>query len=94
MMADMGMTMDMPWTRGDVLFAFAMWAVMMVGMMTPSAAPVVLLFAAMRRGIGAHAVPGLVVAFGAGYLLVWIPFSAVAALAQWALHKRRCCRRR
>ena len=87
MMAEMGMTMDMPWTTTDVLLAFAMWAVMMVGMMTPSAAPVVLLFAAMRRGLGAPRMPGLVVAFVAGYLLVWALFSAVAATAQWALHQ-------
>jgi len=87
MMAEMGMTMDMPWTTADVVLAFAMWAVMMVGMMTPSAAPVVLLFAAMRRGLGAPRMPGLVVAFVAGYLLVWFSFSAVAALAQWALHQ-------
>ena len=87
MMADMGMTMDMPWSTTDVVLAFAMWAVMMVGMMTPSAAPVVLLFAAMRRGTGARRLPVVVVVFGAGYLLVWFFFSAVAALAQWALHQ-------
>jgi predicted metal-binding membrane protein len=85
MMAEMGMTMDMPWTMADVVLAFAMWDVMMVGMMTPSAAPVVLLFAAMRRGSGR--LPAVVFAFGAGYLLVWVLFSAVAALAQWALHQ-------
>jgi predicted metal-binding membrane protein len=85
MMADMGMAMDEPWKTADGVLAFAMWAVMMVGMMTPSAAPVVLLFAAMRRGSGR--LPGVVFAFGAGYLLVWVLFSAVAALAQWALHQ-------
>ena len=85
MMTDMGMAMDEPWKRADVVLAFAMWAVMMVGMMTPSAAPVVLLFAGMRRGSGR--LPGVVFAFGAGYLLVWVLFSAVAALAQWALHQ-------
>ena len=87
MMAEMGMVMDMPWTTADVLLAFAMWAVMMVGMMTPSAAPVVLLFAAMRRGSGAQRMPGIVFAFVAGYLLVWVCFSAVAALSQLALHQ-------
>ena len=30
-MADMGMTMDMPWSAADVFFTFAMWVVMMVG---------------------------------------------------------------
>jgi predicted metal-binding membrane protein len=87
MMAEMGMTMDMPWSPADVFFTFAMWAVMMVGMMMPSAAPVMLLFAAMHR----ERVPGraspVVFAFGAGYLLVWTAFSAGAALAQWALHQ-------
>jgi predicted metal-binding membrane protein len=87
MMADMGMTMDMPWTAVDVLFTFAMWAVMMVGMMTASAAPVILLFAGMHRGRGAQRAPRTVAAFGAGYLLVWTAFSAGAALAQWALHQ-------
>lgn len=87
MMADMGMAMEEPWKAADVLLAFAMWAVMMVGMMTPSAAPVVLLFAAIRRGTGAQRLPGVVFAFGAGYLLVWVLFSAVAASAQWALHQ-------
>ena len=87
MMAEMGMSMDMPWRTADVLLAFAMWAVMMVGMMTPSAAPVVLLVAGMNRKRGAQRVPGVVFAFGAGYLLIWVAFSAAAALSQWALHQ-------
>ena len=86
-MADMGMTMDMPWKAADVFFTFAMWAVMMVGMMTASAAPVMLLFAGMHRGRGAPRAPRVVFAFSAGYLLVWTAFSAGAALAQWALHQ-------
>jgi predicted metal-binding membrane protein len=87
MMADMGMTMEMPWSAADAFFTFAMWAVMMVGMMTPSAAPVVLLFAAMHAQRDARPTPLVGVAFGVGYLLVWIAFSAVAALAQGALHQ-------
>jgi predicted metal-binding membrane protein len=85
MMADMGMTMDVPWTAADVFLTFAMWAVMMIGMMAASAAPVILLFAAMRRHRDAQRWPLVVFAFGTGYLLVWIGFSAGAALAQWAL---------
>ena len=87
MMADMGMTMDMPWSAVDVFFTFAMWAVMMAGMMTPAASPVVLLFAGMHRGRSRHGAPAVVLAFGAGYLLVWTAFSAGAALAQGALHQ-------
>jgi len=89
-MAAMGMasmtSMNMPWTAADAFFTFAMWAVMMVGMMTPSAAPVVLLFAGMQRGRGGPRWPLVVAAFGAGYLIVWAAFSAAAALAQWGMH--------
>jgi predicted metal-binding membrane protein len=86
MMADMGMAMAMPWGVADVVFTFAMWAVMMVGMMTASAAPMILIVAGMHRGRGASRTPRVVFAFAAGYLLVWTGFSAAAALAQWGLH--------
>ena len=86
-MAEMGMTMDKPWNAADLFFTFAMWAVMMVGMMTPSVAPVTLLLAGMHRSRSAQRAPGVVFAFSAGYLLVWAAFSAGAALAQWALHE-------
>jgi predicted metal-binding membrane protein len=85
MMADMGMAMGGPWHAIDVLLAAVMWTVMMIGMMAPSAAPVLLLFAASvraRQPSSPFAVP--VLAFGAGYLLVWTAFSAAAA--------RRCSR--
>ncbi len=84
MMADMGMSVDAPWTLTDVVVTFVMWSVMMVGMMAPSAAPVMTLFTAMQRGRGGGFAPAIV--FGAGYLVIWIAFSVVAALAQWALH--------
>ena len=87
MMAQMGMTRDMSWTAADVFFTFAMWAVMMVGMMTGTAAPVLLLFAAARAGRGDRGVRMAVVMFGLGYVTVWVGFSACAALAQWALHE-------
>ena len=65
MMAEMGMTMDMPWTAADVFFTFAMWAVMMVGMMTRTAAPVLLLFAGAQCR-ARDAAPGVAVSlFGA-----------------------------
>jgi predicted metal-binding membrane protein len=83
----MSMDMPMPWARADVLFAFVMWSVMMVGMMTTSAIPVLLLFASSqaRRPTGgtAFATP----LFGLGYLAVWVGFSACAALAQWITHE-------
>src|SRR5436853_147755 len=38
-----------PWSAGDFAFMFAMWTVMMVGMMTPSAAPIILVHARVAR---------------------------------------------
>ena len=85
-MAAMGMSMDRTWTASDVAFTFAMWAVMMVGMMAASAAPVLLLFAAAHARRGSRGVPWFVLAFGLGYIVVWVGFSALAALGQWVLH--------
>lgn len=86
MMAEMGMPMAQPWTAADIFFTFAMWVVMMVGMMTGSAAPVMLLFAGMHARQGGRRAPLAVLSFGLGYVIVWVGFSACAALAQWALH--------
>ncbi len=76
-----------PWTTADVAFTVLMWAVMMVGMMLPAAAPVILLFAAVnrkRREQGGLAVP--TGTFVAAYLLVWGGFSVAGGLVQWGLH--------
>jgi len=86
--AAMGMSMmDIPWTAADGFFTFAMWSIMMVGMMAGSAAPALLLFAASRARRAGAAVKSSVLMFGLGYLAVWAGFSALATLAQWALHK-------
>ena len=87
MMAEMGMTMDMPWTATDVFFTFTMWAVMMVGMMTGTAAPMLLLFAGAHAARATRGMAPAVVMFGLGYTIVWVAFSGGAALAQWALHQ-------
>ena len=70
----------------DVVLMFLMWAVMMVGMMVPSAAPMILAFASInrrRRERGSPYVPTAV--FLSGYLLVWVGFSVAATVAQVAL---------
>ncbi len=87
MMAKMGMASDAPWDVRDFAVTFAMWFVMMVGMMTITAAPVLLLFTGMqaKRGEGGAPIAGIL--FGLGYVTVWAGFSAAAALAQWGLHQ-------
>jgi predicted metal-binding membrane protein len=86
-MEEMGMPMNQPWTTTDLFFTFAMWAVMMVGMMAGTAAPVLLLFANARAARGADGVQRAVLMFSLGYVAVWSGFSAFAALAQWGLHE-------
>lgn len=77
-----------PWTLADFGFVLAMWAVMMVGMMTPSAAPVILLYARVGRQAAAHGQPFAATGwFAAGYLLVWAGFSLAATCAQWLLER-------
>ena len=75
------------WGASDWLALFVMWAVMMVGMMLPSAAPVILLVLGAYRLRGdAHARLAALMFIG-GYLLVWTTFSAVAAFGQLSLHR-------
>jgi predicted metal-binding membrane protein len=88
---DMGggqlMVMAPEWTLGYGLVVFLMWAVMMVAMMLPSAAPVTLLIAAIaRKRREAGGTPGMSTGpFVAGYLAVWFAFAATATLLQWRL---------
>ncbi|MER8371834.1 DUF2182 domain-containing protein [Mesorhizobium sp. M1406] len=74
------------WASADFAFIFTMWAVMMVGMMTPSAAPMLLLYAGVGRKAQADGRPFASTGwFFAGYLAVWVVFSIVATGAQWLL---------
>lgn len=74
------------WAPADFAFIFTMWAVMMVGMMTPSVAPMLLLYAGVGRKAKAGGRPIASTAwFFTGYLLVWIAFSVAATGAQWLL---------
>ena len=58
---------------------FLMWVLMMVAMMLPSALPMILILERFNRSNAATAL------FAAGYVLVWVGFSAIATLAQWGL---------
>lgn len=80
--------MEGTWDARYFLLIFLMWAVMMVGMMLPSAAPTLLLFATvLRKSDPRNAPVARTYAFGGGYLLAWTAFSLMATLLQWALAK-------
>src|SRR6476660_2618298 len=71
-----------PWQPIEFAFVFAMWVVMMIGMMTPSAAPIILIHARVGRQ-SAESRPFRATAwFAGGYLLAWIAFSLAATSAQ------------
>ena len=78
--------MTSTWDTKHLLLLFTMWAVMMAGMMLPSATPLLLLYgASLRRRSAASAELSHVYAMAAGYLLVWLLFSAVATALQRVL---------
>lgn len=80
-----------PWTPYYWVIAFVMWAVMMVAMMLPSAAPMTLLYAKVVQRADAKAdtkeAPLCVIAFAGGYLTLWILFSVLAVVLQFALER-------
>lgn len=79
------------WSIGYAVVMFFMWWIMMIAMMTPSAAPLVLLYAhayrhEQRQGkLPDGTVPTFV--FVLGYLLSWACFSLVATGLQWGLER-------
>ncbi len=79
--------MTMPDMGGGSVIAFAMWAVMMIAMMLPGAAPTILLFAALSRARASTTAFPSVATFAAGYVLVWTAFSAIATTAHLALRQ-------
>jgi predicted metal-binding membrane protein len=76
------------WTLGYALLIFAMWWVMMVAMMLPSASPMLLLFARANRAQKVRDRPYVATGFfAAGYLTAWGGFSLLAAGLQWGLEQ-------
>jgi predicted metal-binding membrane protein len=79
---------QMPWRAMEFAFVFAMWTVMMVGMMTPSAMPMILMYARVGRETEPQASPlSATVWFAAGYFLVWTAFALLATFVQWAFER-------
>jgi len=77
-----------PWRPIEFAYVFAMWIVMMIGMMTPSVAPMILIYARVGRQAEISGQPFAASAwFAAGYLVAWTGFSLAATFAQWALQR-------
>ena len=87
-MLDVAMPEMEPWSLAEFGAILAMWLVMMIAMMLPSAAPMLLLFAGTQRGHAAGGHSSTLVAFAGGYLLVWGGFSVAAAALQALLQQR------
>jgi predicted metal-binding membrane protein len=90
-MAAMGEPMmPMPLTPATFGVMALMWIAMMAAMMLPSAAPMILLFAAIdRKRTERGSLIGATGLFTFAYLLVWAAFSIAAASAQWGLQQGR-----
>jgi predicted metal-binding membrane protein len=80
------MTGMQPWTATEFGLRLTMWAVMMVAMMVPTAAPMTLMYAAVARKAAAQHNPlAPTFIFVSGYIAMWTIFSLAATLAQHAL---------
>jgi predicted metal-binding membrane protein len=81
----------MAWSFSYAALMLAMWWIMMIAMMIPSAAPMILLYGrvarhAQRKGQMEEGVLPTFV-FVLGYLAAWFGFSALATGAQWGLER-------
>lgn len=88
---DMGggqiMLMAPEWSAGYAVIIFLMWAIMMMAMMLPSAAPAILLAAALMAQRNGNRLFGPAGLFVLGYLLVWLGFSLAATILQFGLDR-------
>lgn len=76
------------WDARHIVLLWAMWAVMMAGMMLPSAAPTLLLYAGVvRRTPNDRRAALRVYLVAAGYVMVWALFSVAATLLQRGLSR-------
>lgn len=87
----MGLNMISPhthtWSSTDFFLNLLMWTVMMIAMMTPTAAPMLLFYTKIGRQRYPQNSPFLKTAlFLLGYLFVWTGFSVIATAIQGGLH--------
>jgi predicted metal-binding membrane protein len=74
--------MTATWDFPHLLLLWAMWAVMMSGMMLPSAAPTIVLYGAMARRSAERGAGWRIYALAGGYLAAWTGFSLGATVLQ------------
>ncbi len=90
-MGDMAMSADpmaMSWAGVDFALTYLMWAVMMIAMMVPTAAPMILVFAKINRARREREQPFVSTGvFLCGYVVVWFGFALLATLLQWGFHQ-------
>ena len=79
------------WSATYAILMFVMWWAMMIAMMTPSAAPMILLYGrAYRYEQKLGKLDNAMVPtwdFALGYLAAWAAFSVVATFSQWGLER-------
>ena len=82
----MSMASINPWASSELYSMLVMWVIMMVGMMLPSATPMILIYTrAVQKKDGAADAKMLSGIFITGYLLIWAFFSVIATLLQAGL---------
>ena len=75
------------WSAQHFAILLAMWTVMMIGMMTPSVAPMMLIYAQVARRHSGTRPFASTLWFAGGYLLAWTAFSLLATCTQWGLEQ-------
>ena len=77
--------MTATWDGSHLLLLWAMWAVMMTGMMLPSSSPMLLLYGVVARRSSQPVAARPIYALAAGYLVIWVAFSLGATALQRGL---------
>src|SRR5262245_4505722 len=72
--------MTFHWDAAHLLLLWAMWAVMMIAMMLPTATPLLLLYGAAARRSTPDAASQQTYALAAGYVFAWTAFSLAATV--------------
>ncbi|WP_319485039.1 DUF2182 domain-containing protein [uncultured Cohaesibacter sp.] len=80
-----GMPGQGAWGLQDLIIVFAMWVMMAIAMMLPTAAPILKSYAAVQETKGRKTGAFGILMLALGYLSVWVGFALLATLLQWGL---------